>query len=55
MIRNQEKAEVNRAEGLLKQLQQEIDDLRRRDAELQQLLHTENHIHFIQVTDLVIY
>uniref|UniRef100_A0A8C1CMD6 FinTRIM family, member 23 n=1 Tax=Cyprinus carpio carpio TaxID=630221 RepID=A0A8C1CMD6_CYPCA len=48
MIRDREKAELRRAEGLLKQLQQEIDDLRRRDAELQQLLHTENHIHFIQ-------
>uniref|UniRef100_A0A672LDE7 Tripartite motif-containing protein 16-like n=1 Tax=Sinocyclocheilus grahami TaxID=75366 RepID=A0A672LDE7_SINGR len=48
MIRDREKAEVRRAEGLLKQLQQEIDDLRRRDAELKQLLHTENHIHFLQ-------
>ncbi|KAL1280917.1 hypothetical protein QQF64_015517 [Cirrhinus molitorella] len=48
MIRDQEKAEVNRAEGLLKQLQQEIDDLRRRDAELKQLSQTDDHIHFLQ-------
>ncbi|KAL1246693.1 hypothetical protein QQF64_034377 [Cirrhinus molitorella] len=48
MIRDREKAEVNRAEGLLNQLQQEIDDLRRRDAELKQLLHTDDHIHFLQ-------
>ncbi|ROL40624.1 Tripartite motif-containing protein 47 [Anabarilius grahami] len=49
MIRDQEKAEVSRAEGLLKRLEQEIDDLRRRDAGLKQLLHTDDHIHFLQV------
>ncbi|XP_016108937.1 tripartite motif-containing protein 47 [Sinocyclocheilus grahami] len=48
MIRDQEKAEVSRAEGLLEPLQQEIDDLKRRDAELEQLLHTDDHIHFLQ-------
>ncbi|XP_059419115.1 tripartite motif-containing protein 16-like protein isoform X2 [Carassius carassius] len=48
MIRDREKAEVSRAEGLLEQLQQEIDDLRRRNAELKQLLHTDHHIHFLQ-------
>uniref|UniRef100_A0A673LYH0 Tripartite motif-containing protein 47-like n=1 Tax=Sinocyclocheilus rhinocerous TaxID=307959 RepID=A0A673LYH0_9TELE len=48
MIRNQEKAEVSRSEGLLKQLEQEIDDLRRRDTELKQLLHTDDYIHFLQ-------
>ncbi|KAL0201616.1 hypothetical protein M9458_004803, partial [Cirrhinus mrigala] len=48
MIRDREKAEVSRSKGLLKQLEQEIDDLRRRDAELEQLLHTDNDIHFLQ-------
>ncbi|XP_050957580.1 tripartite motif-containing protein 16 isoform X1 [Labeo rohita] len=48
MIRDQEKAEVNRAERLLKQLQQEIDNLKRRDAELKPLSQTDNHIHFLQ-------
>ncbi|CAM4587945.1 unnamed protein product [Leuciscus chuanchicus] len=48
MIRDQEKAQVSRAEGLLKRLEQEIDDLRRREAELEQLLHTDDHIHFLQ-------
>uniref|UniRef100_A0A673HNR7 Tripartite motif-containing protein 16-like n=1 Tax=Sinocyclocheilus rhinocerous TaxID=307959 RepID=A0A673HNR7_9TELE len=48
MIRDREKAEVSRAEGLLEQLKQEIDDLRRRDAELKQFLHTDDHIHFLQ-------
>ena len=52
LIRDQEKAEVSRAEGLLEQLQQEIDDLKRRYAELKQLSHTDNHIHFFQVTEI---
>nr|XP_055059257.1 E3 ubiquitin/ISG15 ligase TRIM25-like [Misgurnus anguillicaudatus] len=45
LIRDQEKATVSRAEGLLKRLEQEIDDLRRRDAEL---LHIDDHIYFLQ-------
>ncbi|XP_073711581.1 E3 ubiquitin/ISG15 ligase TRIM25-like [Misgurnus anguillicaudatus] len=48
LIRDQEKTAVSRAEGLLKRLEQEIDDLRRRDAELEQLSHTDDHIHFLQ-------
>ncbi|KAJ8280045.1 hypothetical protein COCON_G00071110 [Conger conger] len=48
LIRDQEKAEVSRAEGLLEPLEQEIAELRRRDAELEQLSHTEDHIHFLQ-------
>ncbi|XP_028851239.1 E3 ubiquitin/ISG15 ligase TRIM25-like isoform X2 [Denticeps clupeoides] len=48
MIRDQEKAELSRAEGRLVRLEQEIIDLRRRDAELEQLSHTEDHIHFLQ-------
>ncbi|KAJ8278261.1 hypothetical protein GJAV_G00085680 [Gymnothorax javanicus] len=48
LIRDQEKAEVSRAEGLLERLEQEIAELRRRDAELAQLSHTEDQIHFLQ-------
>ncbi|XP_064190331.1 tripartite motif-containing protein 16-like isoform X17 [Anguilla rostrata] len=48
LIRDQEKAEVSRAERLLERLEQEIVELRRRDAELEQLSHTEDHIHFLQ-------
>ncbi|KAK1804825.1 hypothetical protein P4O66_003664 [Electrophorus voltai] len=47
-IRDQEKTELSRAEGLLDQLEQEIADLKRRDTELEQLSHTEDHIHFLQ-------
>ncbi|XP_036374527.1 E3 ubiquitin/ISG15 ligase TRIM25-like [Megalops cyprinoides] len=48
LIRDQEKAAVSRAEGLLERLEQEISELRKRDAELEQLSHTEDHIHFLQ-------
>ncbi|XP_051748232.1 tripartite motif-containing protein 16 [Ctenopharyngodon idella] len=44
-IRDQEKTAVSRAE---EKLEQEINDLRRRDAELEQLSHTQDHIHFLQ-------
>src|SRR4029434_7783240 len=49
LIRAQEKAEVSQAEGLLKRLEQEIAELKRRDVELGQLLHTEDQIHFLKV------
>ncbi|XP_062398855.1 tripartite motif-containing protein 16-like [Sardina pilchardus] len=48
LIRAKEKTEVSRAEGLLKQLEQEIAELKRRDAELEQLSHTEDHIHYLK-------
>ncbi|XP_073703000.1 tripartite motif-containing protein 16-like isoform X1 [Garra rufa] len=48
LIRDREKAAVSRAEGRLKRLEQEIDDLRRRDVELEQLSQTVDDIHFIQ-------
>ncbi|KAL0152721.1 hypothetical protein M9458_052444 [Cirrhinus mrigala] len=48
LIRDQEKAAVSRAEEQLEQLKQEINDLRRRDAELEQLSHTQDHIQFLQ-------
>ncbi|XP_059358563.1 tripartite motif-containing protein 16-like [Carassius carassius] len=48
LIRDQEKTAVSRAEGRLKRLEQEINDLRRRDAELEHLSHTQDHIQFLQ-------
>ncbi|XP_017579635.1 tripartite motif-containing protein 16-like [Pygocentrus nattereri] len=47
-IRAEERAEVSRAEELLEQLEQEIVDLKRRQAELELLSHTEDDIHFLQ-------
>ncbi|XP_078143597.1 E3 ubiquitin/ISG15 ligase TRIM25-like [Centroberyx gerrardi] len=46
-IRSQQKAEASRAEELQEKLKQEIAELRRKDAELEQLSHTEDHIHFL--------
>ncbi|XP_072534165.1 E3 ubiquitin/ISG15 ligase TRIM25-like [Salminus brasiliensis] len=48
LIRAQEKAELSGAEELLEELEQEITDLKRRHTELEQLLHTEDHIQFLQ-------
>ncbi|XP_048043065.1 tripartite motif-containing protein 16-like isoform X2 [Megalobrama amblycephala] len=48
LIRDQEEAAVSRAKGRLERLEQEINDLRRRDTELEQLSHTDDHIHFLQ-------
>ncbi|XP_063050984.1 tripartite motif-containing protein 16-like [Engraulis encrasicolus] len=48
LIRAQEKAEVSRAEGLLKRLEQEISELKKRVAEMEKLSHTQDHIHFLK-------
>ncbi|MGH0134100.1 UNVERIFIED_CONTAM: hypothetical protein FKN15_042636 [Acipenser sinensis] len=48
LIGANEKAAVNQAEGLMRKLEQEIAELRRRNAELKQLSETEDHIHFLQ-------
>ncbi|XP_076872529.1 E3 ubiquitin-protein ligase TRIM47-like [Brachyhypopomus gauderio] len=53
LIRDQEKAELSRAEGLLEKLDQEINDLKWRNTELEHLSHTEDHIHFLQVINTV--
>uniref|UniRef100_UPI003AB0154C E3 ubiquitin-protein ligase TRIM65-like n=1 Tax=Centroberyx gerrardi TaxID=166262 RepID=UPI003AB0154C len=43
LLRAQEKAEVTRAEAQLQHLEQDISELRRRDAELEKLSHTQDH------------
>ncbi|XP_059362166.1 tripartite motif-containing protein 16-like [Carassius carassius] len=48
LIRDQERAVVSQAEGLLEKLEQEIADLRRKNAELEQLRHTHDDIHFLK-------
>uniref|UniRef100_A0A672SD28 Tripartite motif-containing protein 16-like n=1 Tax=Sinocyclocheilus grahami TaxID=75366 RepID=A0A672SD28_SINGR len=48
MIRERERAAVSRAEGLMYRLEQEIDDLKRRHAELEQISHIHDHIHFLK-------
>ncbi|XP_048865862.1 E3 ubiquitin/ISG15 ligase TRIM25-like isoform X2 [Brienomyrus brachyistius] len=48
LIRDQEKAAVDQAEGHMERLEKEIDELKRRHSELEQLSHTEDHIHVLQ-------
>ena len=52
LIRAQQRAAVSQAEGLVERLEQEIAHLKRRYAELEQLSHTEDHIHFFHVSCL---
>ncbi|XP_072219688.1 tripartite motif-containing protein 16-like [Leuresthes tenuis] len=47
-IRSQQETEVSRVKELQEKLEQEITELQRKDAELQQLSHTEDHIQFLQ-------
>ncbi|XP_016115469.1 tripartite motif-containing protein 16-like [Sinocyclocheilus grahami] len=47
-IRDQEKTAVSRAEGQMERLEQEIEDLKKRNSELEQLSHTDDHIYFLQ-------
>ncbi|KAK3545507.1 hypothetical protein QTP70_007761 [Hemibagrus guttatus] len=48
LIRAQEKAAVSRAEEIMKQLEQEIAELKRRNAEMEELSHVEDPIYFLQ-------
>ncbi|XP_062865049.1 tripartite motif-containing protein 16-like isoform X1 [Trichomycterus rosablanca] len=48
LIRDRETAEVSRAKKLLKQVEQQIVELKRKDAELEQLSHTDDPVHFLQ-------
>nr|XP_023698192.1 tripartite motif-containing protein 16-like [Paramormyrops kingsleyae] len=48
LIRDEEKAAVSLGEGHMERLKQEIDELKRRHSELEQLSHTEDHIHVLQ-------
>ncbi|XP_053485760.1 E3 ubiquitin/ISG15 ligase TRIM25 isoform X1 [Ictalurus furcatus] len=48
LIRAQEEAAVGRAEEVMKQLEQEIAELKRRDAEMEELSHTEDPVQFLQ-------
>ncbi|XP_034558253.1 tripartite motif-containing protein 16-like isoform X2 [Notolabrus celidotus] len=47
-VRSQQETEVSRVKELQEKLEQEITELKRRDAELQKLAHTEDHNQFLQ-------
>ncbi|XP_030631991.1 E3 ubiquitin-protein ligase TRIM39-like [Chanos chanos] len=49
LMEEKQKAAERQAEGLIKELEQEITELKRRDTELEQLSHSEDHLHLLQV------
>lgn len=49
MIMANMQAAMSQADGYVERLEQEILELQRRDAELRQVLETEDNIHFLQV------
>uniref|UniRef100_A0A8C4RDG9 Tripartite motif-containing protein 16-like n=1 Tax=Erpetoichthys calabaricus TaxID=27687 RepID=A0A8C4RDG9_ERPCA len=48
LIRDQEKSEVKKADGLVEQLHKQMEELKRKDEELSELSKAEDHIHFLQ-------
>ncbi|KAM9402427.1 E3 ubiquitin-protein ligase TRIM39-like [Salvelinus alpinus] len=48
VIEEKQKAAERQAEGLIKELEQEITELQRRSTELEQLSHTEDQLHLLQ-------
>ncbi|KAG7319908.1 hypothetical protein KOW79_017051 [Hemibagrus wyckioides] len=47
LLRAEERAALAQAEGLLEHLDQQTEDTRRKEAELELLSHTDDHIHFL--------
>ncbi|XP_072543606.1 E3 ubiquitin-protein ligase TRIM39-like [Salminus brasiliensis] len=48
VMEEKQKAAERQAEDLIKELEQEITELKRRDTDLEQLSHTEDHLHLLQ-------
>ncbi|KAL7880822.1 hypothetical protein SRHO_G00030760 [Serrasalmus rhombeus] len=49
VMEEKQKAAERQAEEFIKELEQEITELKRKDTELEQLSHTEDHLHLLQV------
>lgn len=49
LLRAEERAALAQAEGLLEYLEQQTEDTMRKEAELELLSHTDDHIHFLLV------
>ncbi|KAK7156251.1 hypothetical protein R3I94_006360 [Phoxinus phoxinus] len=49
MMEQKQKAAEKQTEEFIKELEQEITELKRRDTELEQLAHTEDHLHLLQI------
>lgn len=54
VIKATEEAEVQRADGILKRMEQEVSKLRERDNELVQFAHLDDDFLFVLVTQLII-
>lgn len=50
LIRTQEKAAVSRAEEIMKKLDQEVAELKKRDTVMEEVLYTEDLVQYLQVT-----
>ncbi|CAL8389634.1 unnamed protein product [Boreogadus saida] len=48
MVKERLKSTEKQAEDLIKELEQEIEDLTNRSSEVKQLSHTKDHLHFLQ-------
>ncbi|XP_016421605.1 E3 ubiquitin-protein ligase TRIM39-like [Sinocyclocheilus rhinocerous] len=53
VIGQKQKAAEKQTEELIKELEQEITELKRRESELEQLSHTEDHLHLLQTCSSV--
>ncbi|KAI5610867.1 bloodthirsty-relatedprotein family, member 6 [Silurus asotus] len=49
VMEKKQKAVKKQAGGLVKELEEEIDKLKRRDAKIEQLSHSDDHLHLIQI------
>ncbi|XP_049337929.1 E3 ubiquitin-protein ligase TRIM39-like [Astyanax mexicanus] len=49
VMEEKQKAAERQAEELIKELEKEITELKRRDTELEQISHTEDHLHLLQI------
>ncbi|XP_072543254.1 E3 ubiquitin-protein ligase TRIM39-like [Salminus brasiliensis] len=49
LMEEKQKAAERQAEEFIKELKQEITELKRRNTELEQLSHTEDHLHLLQI------
>ncbi|XP_073667966.1 E3 ubiquitin-protein ligase TRIM39-like isoform X2 [Paramisgurnus dabryanus] len=49
MMEEEQKAEEKQDEDLIKDLEQEITELKLRDSELEKITHSEDHLHLIQI------
>lgn len=55
MMEEDRKAAEGRARAITKELKKDITELKSRDAEMEKILHTDDHLHILQVCMFVLY